>query len=203
MASALFDRTALEELAEFILRFEADCHSTFAVADRNRELATLVLRAASLLNDSPWHVRIAPVFHTKISIARLARIRVKPMTKKKQKYLNMLDEFSHSRRRSRPSAPGDDGAVLRRLHPREETLCRLSTTSSRPAHKQARITPTDLPPRHDELREWAALRRSTVEPDAIETIQLGLHATRDQGQQPIGGAGRHGQGNTVLIISRQ
>jgi hypothetical protein len=62
MASAPFDRTALEELAKFFLRFEADCHATFAVADRNRELATLVLRAASLLNDSPWHVRIAPVF---------------------------------------------------------------------------------------------------------------------------------------------
>jgi hypothetical protein len=40
----------------------------------------------------------------------------------------------------------------------------------------------DVPPRlMNELREWAGLRRSSVEAAAIEMIQIGLHARRDQG----------------------
>ena len=34
----------------------------------------------------------------------------------------------------------------------------------------------------NELRAWAALRRSTIEAAAIEMIRIGLHQTRDQGR---------------------
>jgi hypothetical protein len=34
----------------------------------------------------------------------------------------------------------------------------------------------------NELRDWAALRRSTIEAAAIEMIRIGIYQTRDHGQ---------------------
>ena len=46
------------------------------------------------------------------------------------------------------------------------------------------LTIPDVPPRLiNELREWATLRRSTVEAAAIEMIRIGLHQTRDRDRE--------------------
>jgi len=42
----------------------------------------------------------------------------------------------------------------------------------------------DVPPRlMAELREWAQLRRTTLELAAHELLRVGLHAVRDRGQE--------------------
>jgi len=46
------------------------------------------------------------------------------------------------------------------------------------------LTLHDIPPRlMNELREWATLRRSTVEAAAVEIIRIGLYQTREQRQK--------------------
>jgi hypothetical protein len=54
MASPLFQRAALEEIAELVLRIESNGHAPLAVRDRDGKLIALTRAAAALLNDGAW-----------------------------------------------------------------------------------------------------------------------------------------------------